>query len=434
MHCTSTVRENHPQDVASFPLNQDEDQCHAPQKVLLIISVQPTEKIRADVAAGHQPRRDYDALRELLNAEMLCPDEALKTRTGRSIARIFGVRAALTWTAFHRHRRYDVLYTDTEVVGLPLALLLKLGRARSGKPRHVTLSHYLTPLKKRLFFKIGVGSHIDTIIVHGAAQRALAMQRLHVSGERIVKLPYFVDEHFWHPPVPVVPDSRDVTTSVQADTDQPPMIFVPGLECRDFPTLLKAVEGMNVQVQVTAASAAAFHLAALSSRYQRKNNAHMPTLPSNVAVGSYDYAGVRRMYTEARFVVVPLRECDFPAGITVILEAMAMGKAVIATGTSGQTDVLRDPRNDGRGQVVRQWWPGYLDVPGLAETLGQLPTGFYVTPGDPDDLRDRIQYLLEHPEVAEEFGRNGRRVVEAFFGLDAFAQRFAKVIRGREEP
>ena len=37
------------------------------------------------------------------------------------------------------------------------------------------------------------------------------------------------------------------------------------------------------------------------------------------------------MYARARLVVVPLHDVDFDAGVTTITEAMAMGKAVVAT-------------------------------------------------------------------------------------------------------
>ena len=111
-----------------------------------------------------------------------------------------------------------------------------------------------------------------------------------------------------------------------------------------------------------------------------------------------------------------------------------MGKAVIVSGTRGQTDVVRDRRNSGRGRMLREWWPGFVDKPELAESIGRLPTGFYVTPGDARELRRAIQYLLAHPEVAAELGRNGRRVVEACFSLDAVVDRFAAVIRGEPLP
>jgi glycosyltransferase involved in cell wall biosynthesis len=37
---------------------------------------------------------------------------------------------------------------------------------------------------------------------------------------------------------------------------------------------------------------------------------------------------------------MPLYQVDFQAGVTAILEAMAMGKAVICTRTPGQADII----------------------------------------------------------------------------------------------
>ena len=59
----------------------------------------------------------------------------------------------------------------------------------------------------------------------------------------------------------------------------------------------------------------------------------------------YEYRELRDLYAQSAFVVVPLYENDFQAGVTTMLEAMAMGKAVIATRTTGQTDVIIDGEN-----------------------------------------------------------------------------------------
>ncbi|MGH2496063.1 MAG: glycosyltransferase family 4 protein [Ktedonobacteraceae bacterium] len=378
--------------------------------------------MQAEIAAGKQPPRDYTALQQELDADVIHPADAQSTLLARLIKRLFGPFAALAWTAFRRRHRYDILFTDTEIVGLTLALLLKLSGTRPGHPRHVTLSHVLSPFKKRIFFRLGVGSHIDTMIVHCEAMRKLATKKLHMPDERVVKLPYFVDVHFWQPLAP------ETDGDAAADAGKRPMICAAGLEYRDYPTLLRAVDGLEVDVQIAAASAAIFN----SPR--SRDTGKFPEVPLNVSVGSYDYDGMRRLYTKARFVLVPLIQIDGPGGITVILEAMAMGKAVIVTGTRGQTDVVRDPRNDGRGPVAREWWPGFLDTPDISGTLASLPTGFYVTPYDPLELRDMIQYLLDHPEIAEELGRNSRQVAEAYFSREAFAKRFAAAIRGESQP
>jgi glycosyltransferase involved in cell wall biosynthesis len=75
--------------------------------------------------------------------------------------------------------------------------------------------------------------------------------------------------------------------------------------------------------------------------------------------------------------------------------------------------------------------PGFLDAPDVADDLKRLPTGFYVQPGDSVELRKAISYLLAHPEVADELGRNGRRVVEALMSLDAFVARIVQIMQSQ---
>jgi glycosyltransferase involved in cell wall biosynthesis len=387
------------------------DRHSRPARVLLVISAQPSASLRQEIASGGEPRRDYYELQRALDADLLMPEDARRTRFGHLLARYAGRALSLAWAAFGCRNAYDVIYTDAESVGLPLALLLKVTRARRGGPRHVMLSHYLSPARKRLLFRLGAGSHLDSVIVHSSAQRDLAVRTLRLPAERVVHLPYFADERFWRPQPAVA----------QAD---PSVICAVGLEFRDYATLVEAVRDVPVDVRIGAASTWSHHSAFAGS----------PNLPPNVVVASYQYLPLRELYAAARFVVVPLREGDNQAGITVILEAMAMGKAVVVSATRGQTDVVRDRRNGGRGRVAREWWSSFLDAPEVASTLGALPTGFYVSPGDPVELGRAIRYLLDYPEVAAELGANGRRVVEALFTLDAFTARFAAVIQGQGAP
>src|SRR5260221_729722 len=257
-------------------------------RVLLAISAEPAGALRGALAAGREPGRDSFALQDALAADLWTPAAAAATPMGRLLSRFGGRAAALAWAAFVRRHAYDAIYTDAENVGLPLALLLRYSRARAGRPRHVMLTHYLSPAKKRVFFRLGAGTRIDALIVHSAAQGELAWRTLGMPATRMLYLPYFADERFWRAlPGGEAPPPR-------------PMICAGGVEVRDYGT--------------------------------------------------------------------------------------------------------------------------------------HLPTGFYVCPGDARDLRRAIQYLLDHPDVAEELGRNGRRVVEALFGLDAFTARFAAAIRGEQAP
>jgi glycosyltransferase involved in cell wall biosynthesis len=362
-------------------------------RILLVISADPAPDALDEIAAGRQPRKDYLALRDALDADLLTPSTA--TALG-------GKQAALAWAAFQRRKRYDTIFTDNEGTGAPLALLLR-GGARPSKPRHICLSHYLSSAKKRVFFRLGAGRRIDTLITHATAQARVAVETLGMLAKQVALLPYFADERFWDPAL-----------ATPVPSQERPMICSAGLEFRDYATLIAAVRDQEVDARIGAASHWARHNAFGASAQ----------LPANVTVSAYNYQQLRDLYASARFVVVPLRDVDNQAGITTILEAMAMGKAVVVTRTRGQTDVVRDWRS---GTAAPP--PGFLAAPEMAQSLGALPTGWYVRPDDPNDLRDAINYLLAHPEIAAEMGRNARRVVEGYFGLDAFVARFAMLLR-----
>jgi glycosyltransferase involved in cell wall biosynthesis len=365
----------------------------AAPRILLVISADPATDVHDEIAAGRQPRRDYLTLRDVLGAELLTPSTT--TAPG-------GKAAALAWAAFQRRNDNDTIFTDNEGVGLPLALLLR--SAPPGKPRHVCLSHYLSTMSKRSLFRLGAGQRIDTLITHSTSQSRVAIETLGMPASKVALLPYFADERFWDP------------TLAKPDTSAScPMICSAGLEFRDYTTLIAAARNLDVDVRIGAASHWAKHNAFGASA----------DLPANVTVSAYNYQQLRDLYASARFVVVPLRDVDNQAGITTILEAMAMGKAVVVTRTRGQTDVIRDWRSGATAPP-----PGFLATSELAQTLGALPTGWYVQPNDFNDLRDAISYLLAHPEVTDEMGANARRVVEGCFGLDAFVERFAALLRG----
>ncbi len=420
-----------------------------PSRTLLVISAQPDERLPEQIARGEQPRRDYFELQRALGADLLLPADVWADAQARVVARAAGPRVGLAWLAFRRRRAYDAIYSDGEGVGLPLAALLKVAGAPRGRPRHTVLTHYLSPAKKRAWFRLGVATHLDLVICHSSAQYVLATTELGLPAAHVRLLPYFADERFWRPDAasplleweglgarsdqPAVESAPRGSAARAAPTatlaplspqgegqggEVLPTICAVGLEFRDYGTLIAAARGLEAQIAIAAASHWSHHSAFEGA----------PELPPNVHVAGYDYLALRHCYARSRLVVVPLREVDNQAGITVILEAMAMGKPVVVTGTRGQTDVVRDRRRAGR--IERQWWPGFVDAPDLAETIGRLPTGFYVAPGDASELRRAIAYLLAHPDVADELGRNARRVVEACFTLDAFVARFAGAIRG----
>ncbi len=170
------------------------------------------------------------------------------------------------------------------------------------------------------------------------------------------------------------------------------MICSVGLEARDYPTLIAAVRDLDVQVTIAAASPWS----------KRADSTQDQAIPENVTVRRFSQFELRQLYADSRFMVMPLHNVEFQAGVTAILEAMAMGRAVICTRTPGQTDVIVDGE-----------------------------TGLYVPPGDPQALAVAIKHLLANPREAERMGQAGRRLVEQSMSLDCYVERLREIVAER---
>jgi hypothetical protein len=127
-----------------------------------------------EIRTGRRPRRDYLELDRAIGATLINEDEP-RGRTVRIVWRLLGRSAAHAVIAFQRRSQYDVVHTLSEDVGLPLALLFKVFRVRRG---HVMVGHRLSPLKKRIFFRLlHVESHIDRVVVYSSPQLRHAVER-----------------------------------------------------------------------------------------------------------------------------------------------------------------------------------------------------------------------------------------------------------------
>jgi glycosyltransferase involved in cell wall biosynthesis len=366
-------------------------------RVLLVVSA----RLPAGAGAPAGPRKDYAALASALHADVLDYASVERSLPGRIVAKLAGIPIAQALLAYFASGRYDAILSDGEHIGIPLALLLKLRRSNVA---HVTIGHRLSTPKKRLFFrKLGVHSHIARIAVHSTLQRELAIRELGITEEQIALVPYQVDTDFWQ--------SRP-------DVEEERLVASAGLEHRDYPTLFQAVEGLDARVVVGAAS----HWS------RQRNTANGTDVPTNVEVNSFDYFRLREVYARAAVVVVPLFDVDFQAGVTTILEAMAMGKAVVVTHTQGQLDIVEDRRVATRGRIPRIRPVSLLRA--IAREAGEelQPNGFYVPAGEPEALRRALVYLLDHPRERAELGEAGRHAVERFLTLDQFAARMAALV------
>lgn len=345
--------------------------------VLLTVSGTIPADIESQIAAGQRPRADYLEMARSFGADLIDYARARESGQGaQRVERMAGSDAALAWACFRQRSRYRLIFTDGEQVGIPLALLLKLFGRGPANTRHVMIGHILSVGKKMLFFDLfRIQSHIDRFLVYSTWQKQFIEQRWRVPPERVIWTPFQADGRFFRP------------DAVTVEAEQ--MICSVGLEFRDYPTLIDAVEDLDVQVIIAAASPWS----------KRDDTTARRPIPPNVTVQRFSLHDLREVYARARFVVVPLYDVEFQAGVTTILEAMAMGKAVVVSRTPGQTDVVIEGE-----------------------------TGLYVPPGDSLALRKAIQHLLAHPEEAARMGANGRLLLEERMSLDRYVEGLKQVI------
>jgi L-malate glycosyltransferase len=57
-------------------------------------------------------------------------------------------------------------------------------------------------------------------------------------------------------------------------------------------------------------------------------------------------------------------------------------------------------------------------IGGIVEQVADGETGFIIPPQDVDSLAEKLQYLLDRPELVDEFGQNGRKRYEENFAID----------------
>jgi glycosyltransferase involved in cell wall biosynthesis len=236
--------------------------------------------------------------------------------------------------------------------------------------------HIMSVRKKVVVFKaLCLRKRVDRMFVYATRQRDLAVATLRMRPAQVQLTSFMVDTEFF--------------STERVEPNQRRMICAAGLEFRDYDTLVEAVRDLDVEVVIAAASPWS----------KRTSDVGAEALPTNVTLCKLSLFELRQLYADALFVVVPLRESDFQAGVTTILEAMAMSKAVVCTKTAGQTDVLVDG-----------------------------DTGLYVKPGDVKALRSAICSLLDNPTESRRLGRGGRRWVVANADISIYVDRLARFV------
>jgi glycosyltransferase involved in cell wall biosynthesis len=344
--------------------------------VLLTVSGTIPLDLDEQVRAGRRPRADYAVMEQAMNADVIDVDGARAEGGwfGRLLDRLRWPEGMLAWYCFRRRRDYESILTDGEHVGIPLAVLCRLfGR---GRARHTMIVHILSVRKKIGAMKIlRLAGLVDRYVVYCSAQRDFIHRQLGVPLDRIVLSTFKVDTRFFDPARVEVPRRK--------------MICSAGLERRDYPTLMAAVDGLDVEVVIAAASPWS----------KRADTTEGQRIPPNVEIRRLDLFELRELYAASEFVVMPLFDVDFQAGITTILEAMSMERPVLCTRTPGQTD-----------------------------TIIEGETGRYVPQGDAARLREMILELLADPDGTGRLGRAAREWTAEHADVERYPAGIADVV------
>jgi len=205
-------------------------------------------------------------------------------------------------------------------------------------------------------------SPIDRLTVQGF-DKLFALSEIYRRGlldcgvppEKIVYFPYGADTSFYRP-----------------KQEAGRHILSVGVCGRDFDTLISAADGMAEQ----------FVLVGQLSEGQKARTGGNVTLHADKTYG-LPFDQLLDLYAQAHLVAITHYGSPHPFGLNALVEAMAMGKAVVLT----------------KG-------------PGIDIDPGALGFGVTVPPGDAIALQVALQKLLGNPDQLQEMGKRARELVE----------------------
>jgi glycosyltransferase involved in cell wall biosynthesis len=268
--------------------------------------------------------------------------------------------------------RTDVLFT-------PLAALLPLA-ARGRRLPVVVMNFGLNLIwrrasrARRAVLRASLRSAARVICL-GESQRSELISLAGLDPERVVTMLVPVDAEFFQPRS--IAGGRTVL-SVGKDL------------ARDYATFLEAVRPLAVDATLVS----------------HPRNVDKLDLPPNTALrGSVPFSELREFYAGAACVVLPQRADDYPygsegGGLTALLEAMAMGRPIVAS----ERAILRDYVEDGVEALL-------------------------VPAEDSAAMREAIERVLSDPELARSLGAAARARVERSNTSSEFAAGLAPLLR-----
>jgi glycosyltransferase involved in cell wall biosynthesis len=255
--------------------------------------------------------------------------------------------------ALIRRNHYDVIVSWQMRIGVCYGILKRIIHV-DNPPLHIIQDFHidLTQPRWRYRFKIALLKlaipGIDYFCCTSTEEEAIYSQMFGISRNRIIFLPLEEAQSSFEAP----------SCSIQD------YIFSYGKSDRDFDTLIRSVARLNIQTYI------------LSAKYKPQVR-----VPDNVRIlrNFISDKDMIQWITSSRLVVLPLKDYRISAGQISMLEVMALARPLIITKNMATKEYA----------VHRQ-------------------TAFFYSAGDVKELTGHIQYLWDHPEVAEPIGLKAR--------------------------
>jgi len=343
--------------------------------LVLATTLRSAEQLR-DVAHERFPRVDYVELQARLGIDVLDYAVYPGGRAGTLLGRLEAQLRIDLYLALHglrRARRHDLVVCMSERVGTPLAALRRAGAHRAGL---AVLFQAWSDRQEAVMTRLGLFDAIDVIGVNSTAMRD-HLVGLGAAAERVHLLRWAVDHRFFTPARRAPGESFGLALG---ETRQ-----------RDYASLFRAVDGMDLHVRVRAGG---------YPSAREKRPALRVHAPANVSLlPRVSAIALRELYAQALFVVLPVHDVVYPAGVTAVLEAMSMARAVVATRSRGLSDYLVEGENC-----------------------------LLVDPGDVAGLRAAMHRLAADPELARRLGENGRQRVEAGINQERYVDQLVALL------
>jgi glycosyltransferase involved in cell wall biosynthesis len=285
-----------------------------------------------------------------------------------------------------RLSQYDLIYDSGQSETVLLAILQIIGILR--KPIVIKLERpFKVNFLSKILVKLFARGHAKILCISNRIFDQLR-DDFGIPESKLARLD-------WGPDLP----SYDEAKLDQLPQSDPPLIISAGNTNRDHDVLVKAADNLSCLVRIYCSRSSAPTVMPLPENVQ----VHYNHVTATTALSWQDLVAIyETAYAIAIPLYIPVERSDTSPlwGLTSLLDAMAMGKAVIMTYHSqANIDIAKE---------------------GI---------GLWVNPDDVEGWQKALTYLLEHPEETQAMGRRARQLAEEKYNLKRFSSQLAIALK-----